>query len=93
MNFKLYKKIIEIGIIVTLIFSIILLAMYTVNSDFYGICILIIGSVIIMMYFIFLICHFILWRCPYCHHRLRFVPFLKETIYCSYCGNQFIDEN
>ena len=90
MKLTTYKKIIEILIIVISILMIILCAMYTIDQDFYNLPITVLVAMISIICIISWICHFILWRCPYCHHRARFLPFLNDSIFCSYCGYKII---
>ena len=90
MKLPTYKKIIEILIIVISILMIILCAMYTIDQDFYNLPITVLVAMISIICIISWICHFILWRYPYCHHRARFLPFLNDSIFCSYCGHKII---
>lgn len=90
MKLTTYKKIIEILIIVISILMIILCAMYTIDQDFYNLPITVLVAMISIICIISWICHFILWRCPYCHHRARFLPFLNDSIFCSYCEHKII---
>ena len=75
MKLTTYKKIIEILIIIISILMIMLCAMYTIDQDFYNLPIIVLVAYYRYHMDISLICHFILWRCPYCHHRARFLPF------------------
>lgn len=90
MKLTTYKKIIEILIIIISILLIMLCAMYTIDQDFYNLPIIVLVAIIGIIWIISLICHFILWRCPYCHHRARFLPFSNDSIFCSYCGHKII---